>query len=87
MINYKRLFSACWRERGLDDDDDENDDEDGDDDYDDDDGDDDYDDDGQWSFTLLQGKMAILDVEPQALKILRSAEWVSEKRSKKNNTE
>ena len=83
MINYKRLFSACCRERGLDDDDDENDDEDGDDDYDDDDGDDDYDDDGQWSFTLLQGKMAILDVEPQALKILRSAEWVSEKRSKK----
>ena len=50
MINYKRLFSACCRERGLDDDDDENDDDD--DENDDDDGDDadDYDDDGQWSF-------------------------------------
>ena len=38
-----------------------------------------------WSFVAPQGKKAILDVEPQALKILRSAEWVSEKNVAKNN--
>ena len=38
-----------------------------------------------WSFSAPQGKMAILDVEPQALKILRSAEWVSGKKEQKDN--
>ena len=81
MINYKRLFSACCRERGLDDDDDENDDDDGDD-------ADDYDDDGQWSFAAGKDgdpRCRAAGIEDTAQRRVSIGE--KEQKIKKKNTE